>query len=122
MNTSKSKTILCIDDDSINILVLKHLVHAMGYNTASASSGEEGLAMLKNKAIDLVLLDIYMPHMDGFETAAAIRELHVGMPIVFISAGEVEQLAEKMKKLDIQYFLAKPVNKELLQEVLDTIL
>jgi CheY-like chemotaxis protein len=122
MYTPKSKTILCIDDDSINILVLKHLVHSMGYTTASASSGEEGLAILKNKAIDLVLLDIYMPHMDGFETAAAIRELHIGIPIVFISAGEVEQLAEKMKKLAIQHFLPKPVNKELLQEVLNTIL
>lgn len=122
MNTPTTKTILCIDDDSINLLVLKHLVHSMGYTTASASSGEEGLAMLKNKAIDLVLLDIYMPHMDGFETAAAIRAEHVGMPIVFISAGEDEHLAEKMKKLDIQYFLPKPVNKELLQEVLATIL
>jgi CheY-like chemotaxis protein len=122
MNTPTTKTILCIDDDSINLLVLKHLVHSMGYTTASASSGEEGLAMLKNKAIDLVLLDIYMPHMDGFETAAAIRAEYVGMPIVFISAGEVEQLAEKMKKLAIQHFLPKPVNKELLQEVLGTLL
>jgi CheY-like chemotaxis protein len=122
MSTASSKTVLCIDDDSINLLVLKHLVHSMGYTIASASSGEEGLAILKNKAIDLVLLDIYMPHMDGFETAAAIRELHIGIPIVFISAGEVEQLAEKMKKLAIQHFLPKPVNKELLQEVLRTLL
>jgi len=122
MNTSKSKTILCIDDDSINLLVLKHLMHSMGYTIASASSGVEGLAILNNKAIDLVLLDIYMPHMDGFETAASIRALHVGMPIVFISAGEVEQLAEKMKKLAIQHFLPKPLNKELLQEVLDKVL
>jgi two-component system response regulator GlrR len=122
MNTSKSKTILCIDDDSINILVLKHLVHSMGYTTESASSGEEGLAILKNKTIDLVLLDIYMPNMDGFETAAVIRALHVGMPIVFISAGEDEHLAEKMKQLTIHHFLPKPLNKELLQEVLDKLL
>jgi two-component system response regulator GlrR len=122
MNTSKSKTILCIDDDSINILVLKHLVHSMGYTTESASSGEEGLAILKNKTIDLVLLDIYMPNMDGFETAAIIRALHVGMPIVFISAGEDEHLAEKMKQLTIHHFLPKPLNKELLQEVLDKLL
>jgi len=122
MNTSKSKTILCIDDDSINILVLKYLVHSMGYTTESASSGEEGLAILKNKTIDLVLLDIYMPNMDGFETAAVIRALHVGMPIVFISAGEDEHLAEKMKQLTIHHFLPKPLNKELLQEVLDKLL
>jgi two-component system response regulator GlrR len=122
MNTSKSKTILCIDDDSINILVLKHLVHSMGYTTESASSGEEGLAILKNKTIDLVLLDIYMPNMDGFETAAVIRALHVGMPIVFISAGEDEHLTEKMKQLTIHHFLPKPLNKELLQEVLDKLL
>jgi CheY-like chemotaxis protein len=122
MSTPTIKTILCIDDDSINLLVLKHLVHSMGYTIACVSSGEEGLAILKNKAIDLVLLDIYMPHMDGFETAAAIRALDIGIPIVFISAGEVEQLAEKMKKLAIQHFLPKPVNKELLQEVLSTLL
>ena len=111
MSTPTSKTILCIDDDNINLLVLKHLVHSMGYSTESASSREEGLAILKNKAIDLVLLDIYMPHMDGFETAAAIRAVHLGMPIVFISAGEVEELAEKMKKLAIQHFLPKPGKK-----------
>jgi CheY-like chemotaxis protein len=122
MSTPSSKTILCIDDDSINLLLLKHLVHSMGYTTASASSGEEGLAILKNKAIDLVLLDIYMPHMDGFETAATIRELNSGMPIVFISAGEDEHLAEKMKQLTIQYFLPKPLNKDQLQEVLDILL
>jgi len=122
MYTPKSKTILCIDDDSINILVLKHLVHSMGYTTESASGGEEGLAILKNKTIDLVLLDIYMPHMDGFETAATIRELNSGMPIVFISAGEDEHLAEKMKQLTIQYFLPKPLNKDQLQEVLDILL
>jgi len=63
-----------------------------------------------------------MPHMDGFETAAAILDLHIGIPIVFISAGEVEQLAEKMKQLAIQHFLPKPLNKELLQEVLGTLL
>lgn len=122
MSTPTSKTILCIDDDGINLLVLKHLVHSMGYTTESATSGEEGLAILKEKAIDLVLLDIYMPHMDGFETAAAIRALHFGMPIVFISAGEVEQLAKKMKKIAIQHFLQKPINKDQLQEVLDILL
>ena len=52
MSTPTSKTILCIDDDSINLLVLKHLVHSMGYTTESATSGEEGLAILKEKAID----------------------------------------------------------------------
>ena len=122
MSTASSKTILCIDDDSINLLVLKHLLHSMGYTTESATSGEEGLAILKEKAIDLVLLDICMPHMDGFETAAAIRELNSGMPIVFISAGEVEQLAEQMKKIAIQHFLQKPLNKDQLQEVLDILL
>lgn len=94
----------------------------MGFGVESAASGEEGLTILKEKAIDLVLLDIYMPQMDGFETAAAIRELISGIPIVFISAGEDKHLVEKMKKLAITHFLAKPIEKDTLQKVLEQLL
>ena len=80
MSTPTSKTILCIDDDNINLLVLKHLVHSMGYSTESASSGEEGLAILKNKAIDLVLLgyknfgQALVPYLPEFYALHAIRK------------------------------------------------
>lgn len=117
-----NKTILCVDDDAINRLVISHMLKPLGYQVVLAASGKEALHLLQQTSPDLVLLDILMPEMDGFETAAAIRKKSFGMPIVFISAGVHEQLQHQMDTLAIAYFISKPVEKNLLLRIIEELL
>lgn len=117
------KRVLCVDDDAINRLVIKHILLSLNLSVDLASDGKAALDLIKqkNSHYNLVLLDILMPEMDGFKTAAAIREIAPAnaLPIVFVSAGIFEDIDEKMNTLDVQKFLGKPVDKESLQKVID---
>ena len=80
--------ILIVDDRPENLLLLQHILADQGYNIINASSGEEALALLLDNDIALVLLDVQMPGMDGYETAELMRGTaktqHI--PIVFVTA------------------------------------
>lgn len=119
VNLEDKKRVLCVDDDAINRLVLKHMLVALNMEVDLASGGNTALALVKEQAYDLILLDILMPEMDGFKTAAAIRKIAPNIPIVFVSAGIFDDLQEQMETLNIQHFLAKPVEKEVLQKVIE---
>jgi PAS domain S-box-containing protein len=88
MATPTKPTILLVDDKYANLLALEGLL-GPEYETLSATSGEAALLMLRNNPhIDVVLLDLQMPGMDGFQTAAAIKKIDSlkDIPIVFITA------------------------------------
>lgn len=122
MTAPKPKSILCVDDDAINQLVVMHMLKPLGYRVVLAASGTEALQLLQQEVIDLVLLDIYMPEMNGFETAAAIRKHFSGIPIAFISAGADEQLQHQMNILAISHFIAKPIDKAVLVDAVEHLL
>lgn len=122
-NKQRQRRILCIDDDAINCMVLNHILIPLQFQVDLASSGISGLELIKMYAYDLILLDIYMPEMDGFETAAAIKEISTEPPgIIFLSAGIHENLHEKMKTLGISSYLSKPINKQALTEAINHLL
>jgi signal transduction histidine kinase len=106
----KPFTILVTDDDALNREIARmNLTHA-GYAVCSASNGREALSLCQRESIDLVLLDIVMPEMDGFETARRLRQLPQGtdIPIVFITA--LNDLGTHQRAIDeeIDDFLTKP--------------
>lgn len=81
----KNLSILIADDDSeIADLVAIHL-EKEGYNVVTVSNGEEAIHEVENQSIDLMILDIMMPKMDGYEVTRRIREKH-NLPIIFLSA------------------------------------
>src|SRR5581483_12110027 len=79
-------SVLIVDDKPANLLVLEALLSA-NYRLIPAHSGQEALNLLKQEPVDLILLDVQMPVMDGFETALRIKQLdHCrDIPIVFVS-------------------------------------
>ena len=81
--------ILIVDDDHIMRTLLGNILKDL-YEIHSVGSGEEALAFLSEKTADLVLLDIKMPGMDGFETIKHIREIDSchGLPIIFLTGDE----------------------------------
>ena len=108
----RSVTILVVDDNFQNREVAEgHLVGA-GYQAVQAESGEEALARLATERPDLILLDVLMPGLDGFETCRRIRALPGGadIPILFLTA--LGDLGTHKAALDsgADDFLTKPID------------
>ncbi len=114
-----SPRVLVVDDQPQNVRLLDAILTPRGYDVRTASSGEEALAALDADDMDLVLLDIVMPGMDGYAVCREIRQRPgtAYLPVVMVTASGDE---EKVKALEAgaDDFLTKPVNKnELLARV-----
>lgn len=119
---SEQKTVLIIDDDSRNIFALKAVLKSKGYNVQSASSAHEGLQLLRNnKGIKIVLLDMMMPDMDGYEALAVIRsEEALSNTIVFaVTAQAMMGDREKCLEAGADEYVSKPIDVDLLLDLLN---
>ncbi len=85
----KRVNLLLVDDQPANLLALEAVLESLGQNLVRANSGEEALRQLIQKDFAVILLDVLMPGMNGFETAALIRDRDRSrhMPIIFLTAG-----------------------------------
>jgi adenylate cyclase len=115
-----SGKILVIDDMPNNVLLLADLLASKGYDVLTAASGREGLRLIEAQGPDLVLLDVVMPEMSGYDVCRKIRDnpLTATMPVVMVTALDPAQ--EKIKGLEAgaDDFLTKPINQpELLARV-----
>jgi len=86
MGSVRPKTVLCVDDEKIGLRVRKIMLESRGYQVLTATNGPDGLSMLDANQVDLVVLDYYMPDLNGAEVASEIRRRKPGVPIVFLSA------------------------------------
>src|SRR5690349_20970502 len=84
----ESPLLLVVDDVPMNIQVVSTILKTAGYRVVSAGSGPEALDILKEREVELVLLDVLMPQMDGFETSRAINQLlgKQAVPIIFLTS------------------------------------
>ncbi|GAB4483758.1 MAG: response regulator [Thermodesulfovibrionales bacterium] len=108
-----AKKILVVDDEPQNVKLLSSLLEAVGYQTVSASNGSEALERMRESIPDLVLLDVMMPEMDGFETCDMIKSdpAMQTVPVVIVSA--LADRDSKLKGLNVgaNEFLTKPIDK-----------
>ena len=115
-----SAKILVVDDVAMNVKLLADLLTVKGYRTVTAPSGAEALVKLEAERPDLVLLDVMMPGMSGYEVCHAIRAnpAHAMLPVVLVTA--LDPAKERVKGLEAgaDDFLTKPLNQaELLARV-----
>jgi PAS domain S-box-containing protein len=114
--------ILLVDDNPMNLITLEAILDKPDYNLVRATSGREALDYLQQLDFALVLLDVQMPNMDGFETAEHIRKIERSRhtPIIFITAIYPDDIyVERGYALGAADFLYKPINPErLLTKVL----
>ena len=109
----KGKKILIVDDDERNIFSLKAVLRSMGAKCISATNGEEGIQVLKmNPDCDLVLLDMMMPIMDGFEAAWLIKNNSSlkQIPVIAVTAKAMEGDMEKCLAAGCDDYISKPVD------------
>lgn len=111
------KCILVVDDDVMNLKRTK-LILDKHYNLVLAKSGEEALDKLKEESIDLILLDIAMPGMNGIETFKRMKEDKVEIPVIFLTASGDEDDVVAAISLGAVNYLKKPfLPKDLLERI-----
>jgi CheY-like chemotaxis protein len=118
--------ILVVDDNSTNRNVATKMLTNAGYLVTSADNGREALARLKQTQFDLVLMDVQMPYMDGFEATAAIRKAEAAtdrhMPVVAMTAHAMKGDRERCLLAGMDAYISKPVRTEELRSVLESVL
>jgi CheY-like chemotaxis protein/class 3 adenylate cyclase len=108
-----SATILVVDDVATNVKLLADLLAAKGYRVVTAASGNEALARIESDRPSLVLLDVMMPNMSGYEVCQAIRANpeHGILPVVLITALDPDKERIRGLEAGADDFLTKPVNQ-----------
>ncbi len=107
----KSKTILIAEDEQANYLFIEKILRPTEVNLVRAENGKEALNIIQEREdIDLVLMDIYMPGMDGFETTLHIREIRPEIPIIAQTFYQNQIEKEKVENAHFNDFVSKPIN------------
>ena len=121
----KSKTILLVDDDKRNIYALSEVLNSYGIRSIIAENGVEALKLLKkHNEIDLVLMDMLMPGMDGEDAISRIRFTVRGehLPIISITANAMPHYRQKCLDAGANDYLAKPIDIEILLSKMSNLL
>lgn len=108
----RKPTILIVDDDTEILGSISGLLQDEGYKTATAASGKQALAQLKDTEPSLVLLDIVMPEMDGLETLSKIKETYPQQAVIMISGQATVENAVKATRIGAVDFVEKPFQPE----------
>lgn len=115
--SGQQPTVLCVDDEPDLLRDLSEELEEAGYRVLSADSGRAALAQIRRVPPDLILCDISMPGMDGFELLAAVRDLGAGLagiPFVFLTALSDPRDIVAGKRVGADDYLVKPIDYDLL--------
>ena len=107
-----AKHILVVDDDKHIRYVLKELLEIEGYTVFTARDGEEALNINFDNHIDLIIVDIMMPKLDGYAFTKQIRQYNMDLPILMISAKQLPEDRKKGFLSGIDDFMSKPLDSE----------
>lgn len=111
--------VLVVDDEALNVDILVNLL-ADAFEVKVAYNGHQALKVAAKLPIDVMLLDINMPKMSGFEVAKALRcdEKTAGIKIIFLTGDASEETIATARELGIDDYLIKPVDKTLLHQTI----
>ena len=104
--------ILVVDDDKNTRLLLKAVLQAENYTVFTAENGENALEVMDREHIDLVVLDIMMPKMDGYTFTKTLRETNNNLPILMISAKQLPEDKHKGFLVGTDDYMTKPLDEE----------
>lgn len=110
--------ILIVDDDLTHLGMLKTVIRSLGHSVDTVTDGEEAIRKVKDKPVDLMLMDVRMAHIGGIEALRQIKEFNPAIPIIIMTAYSSVDSAVEAMKLGAYDYLTKPLNFEELQLLL----
>jgi CheY-like chemotaxis protein len=115
MNSSilTGKKILVVEDNSINQMLVRHSLSKSGFIVDVANNGSHALTFIESNKYDVILMDLFMPELDGYQTTKIIRdELHLSLPIIAMTALAIKGEIEKCMDLGMNGYVSKPFTTE----------
>lgn len=107
-------TILYIEDNPDNMLLVQRALESRGYKLLKAVNGVDGISMAEGNMIDLILLDINLPDIDGYEVAQRLRKSGKAelahLPIIAVTANALKGDAERALEAGCDVYMSKPIN------------
>ena len=115
------QTVLIIEDEKLIIVSTQMVLEAAGFRVESATNGEEGIAKARSDTPDLILLDIMMPGIDGWETLTRLKRdaATVGIPVVIFTAREHSRGHQKSSEMGAADYFRKPFEPDELIELVE---
>ena len=104
--------IMVVDDDKNTRMLLKAVLEAENYSVLTAENGEDALALMDRNHVDLVVLDIMMPKMDGYQFTKTLREANNNLPILMVSAKHLPSDKKHGFMVGTDDYMTKPIDEE----------
>lgn len=120
MDDATKKTVLLVEDNEDNLVVYRTILDHVGYNVLEARDGEEGVSRARQEHPDLILMDISIPKIDGWEATRRLKADRAtrDIPIIALTAHALEEDRQKAVQAGCDGYLAKPVEpRRVVQEV-----
>jgi len=113
-----SKKVLIVDDDPSLRDTLSSFLFLQGFSVESAENGCAALEILSGSTFDLLIVDAYMPKMNGFELLKCLQEKKIAIPSIFISGFINEEMREEVRRLKVLEIVEKPFSiNEILRNI-----
>ena len=115
--TAKDKLILIVEDDTDSRDAITTMVESLGYQTLACASAKEALTAIQSRKVDLALLDIMMPEMDGYELLAEIKKLpaYSSLPVIMVTAKDQDTEIIDGYRFGADYYIPKPFTAKQLE-------
>ncbi|MFH1847043.1 MAG: response regulator [Candidatus Omnitrophota bacterium] len=113
-----AKKVLVVDDEKDILKIVSFRVSSMGHNVTTAVNGREALDLIYKEKFDLIMLDLRMPIIDGYEVCRTIKndEKYKNIPVILLTASSIGKIEERTKDYKADGYLIKPFVWEELQE------
>ena len=115
----KGKSVLVVEDEELNWHFIREMLKGTGAGIVRAKNGKEAVRLTKKGKPDVILMDIKMPVMDGFEASSRIRDFNREVPIIAQTAYVMAEEREKSLQAGCNHFITKPIDRTILMELID---
>ena len=117
--SNKSKSILIVDDNELNLKVAQTMLKHYGYQITLCNSGRSCISKVIENKYDLILMDDMMPDLNGCETLKNLHDLeNFNTPVILVTAASKDEVQNKITTYGFADYLGKPLNKELLNDTI----
>ncbi|MGD1045614.1 MAG: response regulator [Bacteroidota bacterium] len=114
-------TILVVEDEDIHRLILKRVLENNGYVVLDAANGAEGLEVMRTLKVDLAIVDLEMPIMDGMEFTKWVKEINPNFPVIIITAHAASYSSQDILAANVEAFIQKPIEADELLRIIENI-
>jgi len=124
MQGERRSKIMVVDDEAVNVEVLREWLEYEGYEVVTASDGNEAIQRAESEHPDLILLDVIMPHLNGFLVCKRLKtsEQTRSIPIVFLTGADFKQAQDRAIASGADGYLAKPIGSQELLTMVKSVL